>query len=184
MNPLTQRETHRNMWQAKTEGNVVVNALQLNLCRGAAQTQTYIVFQSALHRTDAPCPGSEINEHKGVSRVSGKPGGKRTKFVLMVKAGRPAGVGSMNRVHLSRRACACVGSNVQAGTWQHENERLYPPKNLASSVDWSSNFFGLLRRNLARFCIFHFKAGNSWRCAKGMRLHSGSSLTSPSRNSL
>ena len=149
-----------------------------------SQAEPLLQTDCCTTRTDAPCPGSEINEHKGVSRVSGKPGGKRTKFVLMVKAGRPAGVGSMNRVHLSRRACACVGSNVQAGTWQHENERLYPPKNLASSVDWSSNFFGLLRRNLARFCIFHFKAGNSWRCAKGMRLHSGSSLTSPSRNSL
>jgi hypothetical protein len=111
---FAQWESHGNPREAKTEGDVVVDALQLELRRGPCKAQRNVVFQGAAHRTNAPSSGAEVDDHEGIPRVGGELDGKRAELVLVVCAERPAVPVPMNRVHISRRACARVITRARA----------------------------------------------------------------------
>lgn len=70
---FAQRETHRDLRQTKAESDMVINALQLDLCRSTPQPEPHVVLQSATHGANAPRTGAQIDEHEGVSRIGGKP---------------------------------------------------------------------------------------------------------------
>jgi hypothetical protein len=111
---FAQRQSHRNPRKPKAEGNVVVDALQLELRRGPCEAQRNVVLQGMAHRTNAPGSGAQFEDHEGIPRVGRELGGKRTELVLVVCAERLAGLGRMNRVHISRRACARVITRTRA----------------------------------------------------------------------
>jgi hypothetical protein len=104
MDPFALRKTHRNFRQREPKGDVVVDALQFALRLKTQAAQWDFFPERPGHSPDAPFLGAEIQEHACVYRVGSQSVGERAEVGLMVKAGGTVGIGSMNRVHLSRRA--------------------------------------------------------------------------------
>jgi hypothetical protein len=112
--PFAQRQTHGNPRQTKTKGDVVVDALQLDLRRGPCKAERNVVFEGAAHCANASGSRSQVDDHEGIPRIGGKFSGKRPKLVLVVCTERPASLERMNRVHISRRACARMITRTRA----------------------------------------------------------------------